>query len=138
LTNKIIKIEAEELWNNDFSWKKNIFASIKRKKLGKLMLKSARMLVDNPEIAAESLPLCKVKPLRYVKKFKQIFISISEKGYIPTEKDVISVYDKRGTLFCCDGHRRLACILALGKQKMIEVSLSPTRSPGCSSLGNLF
>ena len=138
MTNKLIKIEAEELWNNDFSWRKNILAFIKRRKLGKLMLKSARMLANNPEIAVESLPLLKVKPIRYVKKFKQIFMSMSEKGYVPTEKDVISVYDKRGTLFCCDGHRRLACILALGKQKMIEVSLSPTRSPGCSSPGNLF
>lgn len=102
------------------------------------MLKSARILADNLETQVESLPLRKVKPLPYVEKFKQIFKSISEKGYIPTEKDVISVYNKRGSLFCCDGHRRLASILALGKQKTIRVSLSPIRLPGCSSPGTLF
>lgn len=135
---EIIEINVEELWRNDYSWMKNIFNYVERKKLGNLMLKSARILADYPETQVESLPLCKIKPLKYVEKFKQIFESISENGYIPTEKDVITVYHKWGKLFCCDGHRRLASILVLAKQKKILASLSPKRVPGCSSPGDLF
>jgi len=135
-----LKIEGDvkELWKNDFSWRKNIFTYLKRRKLGSLFLRSAKMLADNPEVQADSLPLSEVKPPKYVERFKHIFNSVRENGYTPTEKDVITVYEKGGRYFCCDGHRRLVSILVLGEQEKIEVSLSPRRLTGCSSPGTIF
>lgn len=130
---KIITVDVEELWNNDFSWRKNIFSYLKRGKLKALFLNSALMMVDNPDVPADSLPLMEVKPLQYVERFKSIFNSIRTRGYAPTEKDIITVYSKGNRYFCCDGHRRLVSILVLGRQKKIAVSLSSKRMPGCSS-----
>lgn len=135
---EIIEIDVEELWRNDYSWRKNIFTFLERKKLGNLFLKSAMILAENPETPARLLPLSSVKPLRYVEQFKKIFKSIRENGYIPTDNDIISVYRKGGTFYCCDGHRRLVSIMVIGKQKRIRVVISPRRLPGRSSPGDLF
>ncbi|MBA7686272.1 hypothetical protein ES703_94715 [subsurface metagenome] len=109
-------------------------------------LATGRMLLENPNIPPEELPLYKFmlsrpyprnKPRRaviaYLNKYKQVFKLIKARGYIrqskrdPTDSSKLGLIPVRrtvsGTIILKDGHRRLTAIRVIGKQKRIKVEV---------------